>query len=84
MNDEIKALVGYRLHEARETLEEAVILRFRQKNRGAINRVYYSMYYAVLAVLASRGLSAAKHSGAISLFHREFVKSGAIPVAQKM
>jgi len=45
-----------------------------------MNRVYYAMFYAVLALLASRGLSATKHSGAISLFHREFVKPGTIPV----
>ena len=72
--------VEYRLQEAREVLEEAQILQAQQKHRGAMNRVYYAMFYAVLALLASRGLSATKHSGAISLFHREFVKPGTIPV----
>lgn len=80
MIEETHALVVYRQHEAREALEEAEILRARNKNRGAMNRVYYAMFYAVLSLLASRGLSAAKHSGAISLFHREFVKPGTIPV----
>ena len=80
MNEAASALVSYRLQEAREALEEAQILQAKQKHRGAMNRVYYSMFYAVLALLASRGLSAVKHSGAISLFHREFVKPGTIPV----
>ena len=80
MIEETRALVLYRQQEAREALEEAEILRARNKYRGAMNRVYYAMFYAVLAVLASRGLSAAKHSGAISMFHREFVKPGTIPV----
>ena len=36
------------------------------------------MFYATLALLASKQLSASKHSGIISLFHREFVKTGLI------
>ncbi|MCL5422448.1 MAG: HEPN domain-containing protein [Nitrospirae bacterium] len=66
----------YRLKEARDSKEEAEILLEKGKTRGALNRVYYAMFYAVLALLASRQLSASKHSGVISLFHREFVKTG--------
>jgi len=80
MNEAEVALVAYRLQEAREVLEETQILQAQHKHRGAMNRVYYAMFYAVLALLASRGLSSTKHSGAISLFHREFVKPGTIPV----
>jgi uncharacterized protein (UPF0332 family) len=46
-----------------------------------MNRIYYAMFYATLAMLALRNLSSSKHSGAISLFHREFVKSGEFPPA---
>ena len=38
------------------------------------------MFYAALALLASKQLSASKHSGVISLFHREFVKTGLISI----
>jgi len=34
------------------------------------------MFYAVLALLAIRKIETSKHSGAISLFDREFVKKG--------
>ena len=44
--------------------------------RDSINRFYYASFYAVLALLCLRGLGTSKHSGAISLFDREFVKSG--------
>jgi uncharacterized protein (UPF0332 family) len=37
------------------------------------------MFYALLALLAARGLGASKHSGAIALFDREFVKTGEFP-----
>lgn len=84
MKEEIKALIEYRLQEAKESHEEAEILLKDGKYRGALNRVYYSMFYATLALLASKQLSASKHSGVISLFHREFVKTGLVsPEAAK-
>jgi uncharacterized protein (UPF0332 family) len=44
--------------------------------RGAINRAYYAMFYALLALLATKQLGASKHSGALALLDREFVKPG--------
>lgn len=37
------------------------------------------MFYAVLALLVTRQLGTSKHSGAIALFDREFVKPGLFP-----
>jgi uncharacterized protein (UPF0332 family) len=37
------------------------------------------MFYALLALLATKRLGTSKHSGAISLFDREFVKTGLLP-----
>lgn len=81
MNEEIKALVDYRLGQAKESLEEAEILYHyhEKKFRGAINRLYYACFYATLALLTTKGLSSSRHSGVISLFHREFVKRGVFP-----
>ena len=78
MKENIKILFDYRIQEAKDRREEAEILLERGRRRGTLNRVYYSMFYAVLALLASKQLSASKHSGVISLFHREFVKTGLI------
>jgi uncharacterized protein (UPF0332 family) len=76
MTEEHRALVHYRLGEARETLEEARLLARESRWRGALNRVYYAMFYATLALLAVRQLAASRHSGVIALFHREFVRPG--------
>jgi len=78
MKEELKALIKYRLGEAHEAREEAKILFEKGMYRGALNRVYYSMFYATLALLASKQLSVSKHSGVISTFHKEFVKTGLI------
>jgi uncharacterized protein (UPF0332 family) len=38
-----------------------------------MNRLYYAMFYAVLALLQEKEMGTSKHSGAIALFDREFV-----------
>ena len=79
--EQLRALVRYRLDQAVETLREANLLLDQNAWRGAQNRAYYAMLYAVLALLATRQLDSSKHSGALGLFDREFVKPGLLPRA---
>ncbi len=76
MNDDLKSLVEYRLDEAHESIEEAVLLLQAGKSRGALSRAYYAMFYATLALLAIKELGASKHSGVIRLFHEHYVQDG--------
>ncbi len=50
MNEEIRQAIRLRVGQARETLEEAEALREHGLWRGVINRSYYAMFYAVLAL----------------------------------
>lgn len=75
INEQLKLLIQYRLSESQETLREAKILLSQSAFRGSINRSYYAMFYAVLGLLATKGLGSSKHSGIISFFDREFVKT---------
>lgn len=77
--EQLEALLRFRMEQAHETLREAQILLGEAALRGTINRAYYAMFYALLALLATRQLSASKHSGALGLFDREFVKPGLFP-----
>jgi len=77
MKDRLRALIEYRLKEAEESIKEARVLqREGMSNRAVMNRLYYAMFYAVLALLQEKQLGTSKHTGAISLFDREFVKKG--------
>lgn len=77
MNDELRSLIAYRLKEAEDSIEEAkVLLREGMSGRAVINRLYYAMFYAVLALLQKKQLGTSKHAGAIALFDREYVKDG--------
>jgi uncharacterized protein (UPF0332 family) len=77
--EQLADLLRFRLEQAHETLREAEILYQESAMRGAVNRAYYAMFYAVMALLATKQLGTSKHSGALALFDREFVKAGLLP-----
>jgi uncharacterized protein len=79
-SDEIKILINYRMEQAHIALEDAkVLLANHRPTMSTVNRLYYAMFYAVSALLQTIGKVSSKHSGAISLFDREFVKPGTFP-----
>ena len=49
-DDPIDQLILFRLKQANETLKEANALYHESLWRGAINRAYYAMFYAVMAL----------------------------------
>ena len=76
MSDNLKALIIYRLEQANDALHASDMLLKEQLWRDSVNRAYYAAFYTVLALLVMKGLGTSKHSGAIALFDREFVKTG--------
>lgn len=77
MTDNRRALIEYRLTQAKDSIREADVLHQSGMSlRSVMNRLYYSMFYAVLALLQEKEMGTSKHSGAISLFDREYVKTG--------
>lgn len=80
MTDNRKSLIEYRLTQAKDSLKEADVLhKSGMSLRSVMNRLYYSMFYTVLALLQNKELGTSKHSGAIPLFDREYVKPGIFP-----
>lgn len=75
-SENVKALALYRMEQAQESLAASKVLLDQGLIRPSVNRSYYAMFYAVLALLSARKEETSKHSGAIALFDREFVKSG--------
>lgn len=76
------SLIRYRLERAADTLRDARLLAEGGGTPSSIvNRAYYAMFYAVMALLAHEGLSASRHGQVIALFDRVFVKSGRFPKA---
>jgi uncharacterized protein (UPF0332 family) len=65
MSDPVKNLIDYRLSQARETLQEADSLFRLSLWRGTINRSYFAMFYAVLALAVLRQQVTSKHKEAV-------------------
>ena len=76
MSQEFIDLAKYRLEKANKTLLDAKKYFCGATPESTVNRIYYSMFYAVNALLISKGLSSSKHSGVRALFNREFIKEG--------
>ena len=75
MTDNRGALIRYRIEQADESIESARLLLENGMLRPSISRAYYAMFYGVLALLAIEGRGPSKHSGAVALFDRKFVKT---------
>jgi uncharacterized protein (UPF0332 family) len=74
--EDLKALAKVRLENADKALDDAKTLFERDSLRGAANRAYYAMFYAVSALAVSRGRSFRKHSGLITYFQKEVILTG--------
>jgi len=81
MKDSNKAeVIKYRLKQAQTALDDAqFLLEGKRSPQSIVNRSYYAMFYAVLALLEKIEKIPSKHSGAISLFDKEFVQKGIFP-----
>jgi uncharacterized protein (UPF0332 family) len=79
VSDTTRALVVYRMERAREALREASLLFEAGHLNAYVNRLYYACFYAVSALLVTRGISTSKHGHLRALLHQDFVKTGLIP-----
>jgi uncharacterized protein len=68
----------YRFKRAEESFEEALILIENKKWNASINRLYYSCFYSVIALLLKNKIETHTHDGARTKFSNEFIKTGKI------
>ncbi len=70
--------IQYRFHRATETYEEALILAENKRWNAVVNRLYYSCFYAVIALLLKNNIDTQTHDGARTQFGLCFVKTGIV------
>ena len=68
-------LVQYRISRAYETLEEVLLLAKENHWNAVANRLYYSCFYIINALLIKNRKSFSSHNGVKSEFHKSFVKT---------
>lgn len=78
-NEERATLVALELKKARETYEEIGILLDANRLNGAANRMYYSVFHAICALLINDGHQVNTHKGSHALFSLHYIKTGILP-----
>lgn len=79
MSEPLETLIRYRLERAQESLADARLLADAGSWNTCVNRLYYSCFYAVSALLVRDGRSPSRHTGIRSLFNRHYVRTGVVP-----
>lgn len=74
--EEKKEYVRYRIDSAFQTLEAASVLSEKGFYNSAVNRLYYSAFYAINALLVLNDIFTKSHSSTKSQFSLRFVKTG--------
>ena len=76
-----RSLARIRIQQAEDSLDEARFLyEGRKSTRSVINRIYYAMFYAILALLIYEPFGSSKHTAVLSYFNLNFIKKGLIPI----
>jgi len=77
MNEENKKRnIQEELERANEAKEAAKLLFDNGFLKDAVSKLYYSLLYAIRALLLTKGLEPKSHEGALRLFGLHFVKEG--------
>lgn len=72
-------LIKYRLEQAEEAILDVKLLIENERLRAAINRIYYGMFYALLALALAYKFESSKHSQLIGWFNKNFIHKNIIP-----
>ena len=71
-------LISYRLEEAKETIADVQLLIDNDRLRAAVNRIYYGMFYSLLALGLAYQFETSKHQQLIGWFNKNFIHEGLI------
>ncbi len=78
MSEKLNELVKYRIKQAYETIAEVEFQISNNYLNTAVTRIYYGMFYILLALALKHHFKTSKHQQLIGWFNKEFVKSGKV------
>jgi uncharacterized protein (UPF0332 family) len=73
-------LIKYRMQQANDCIDEVTFLIDNKKYKIAVNRIYYGMFYSLLALALKNQYESSKHSQLIGWFNKNFVSTGLMEV----
>lgn len=73
--------IKYRIQRAKETYQDAIFLFEKGSLNSSINRLYYSAFYAVIALLLANNIEVKSHNGVKQKLGEEFIAKGKLSKA---
>jgi uncharacterized protein len=75
-----KDYIDYRIAKSQETFEDAELLATNQRWNSCINRLYYSCFYLVSALLYKNEIKSETHNGTKVQFNLHFIKTNKLSI----
>ncbi len=72
-------LINHRIRQAQEALVEISVLIENKFLGLAVNRIYYSIFYAISAVSIKDGFTTSKHKKLLGWFNKNYISNGILP-----
>ncbi|MCX6272698.1 MAG: HEPN domain-containing protein [Bacteroidetes bacterium] len=71
-----KGLINYRINQAKSLEKDIDSLIAIGSYSSAVNRIYYGMFYMLLALALHNGFETSKHQQLIDWFNRNYIHAG--------
>lgn len=81
-DEERRIMVELEIERAEKITEQFATLREQQYWDTLVNRMYYAAFHAVSALLIHNALQVHTHRGALSIFNKEFVRTGVFTIEE--
>jgi uncharacterized protein len=72
--------IQYRLDRSIELMEDARLLADNKRWRSCVNRLYYSSFHLINALLFNKGITTKSHDGLKTKFLQLYIKTGLVEV----
>jgi uncharacterized protein (UPF0332 family) len=69
-------IIRYRLDQAEDTILDVELLIQHDRLLAAVNRIYYGIFYALLALSTKYSFETSKHAQLIGWFNKNFIHTG--------
>ena len=69
-------LIKYRVDQAKEEISVVELLIRNNKLPDAVNRIYYGIFYSLLALGLKSGFETSKHQQLLGWFNKDFINTG--------
>lgn len=72
--------IQYRIEKAYQSWDDARLLFQNERWNASVNRFYYSVFYAVIALLIKNGVDAKSHNGVRRMFGEKFINTKIVEI----